>query len=65
MSQPAVLSPQLALPREIAGIRSPDSALAKKAVDLSFRVSPQVVHAHVMRTFVFGALVGKAQKTTL
>lgn len=62
MSQPAVLSPQLALPREIAGIRSPDSALAKKAVDLSFRVSPQVVHAHVMRTFVFGALVGKAQK---
>ena len=62
MSQPAASSPQVVLPREIAGVRIPDSALAKKAVDLSFRVSPAVVHAHVMRTFVFGALVGQAQK---
>src|SRR5580704_16478011 len=62
MSQPAASSQQFVLPREIAGIRIPDSALAKKAVDLSLRVSPAVVHAHVMRTFVFGALVGQAQK---
>ena len=62
MSQPVASSQQSALPREIAGVRIPDSALAKKAVDLSFRVSPAVVNAHVMRTFVFGALFGHAQK---
>jgi predicted hydrolase (HD superfamily) len=58
------LSPQnalSALPREIAGIRLPDSALAQKAVDLTFRVSPTVVWTHVLRTFVFGALVGRAR----
>lgn len=59
MSQQVALSQ---LPREIAGVRIPDSALAKKAVDLSFSVSPAVVHAHAIRTFVFGALVGQAQK---
>jgi HD domain len=62
VSQPAAASQQSALLREIAGIRIPDSARAKKAVDLSLRVSPAVVHAHVMRTFVFGALVGQARK---
>ena len=49
------------LPREIAGIRLPDSALAHKAVDLACRVSPDVVRTHVLRTFVFGSLVGKEQ----
>ncbi len=49
------------LPREIAGIRIPDSALARKAVELAFRVSPQVLSTHVIRTFVFGALVGQKQ----
>jgi hypothetical protein len=49
------------LPREIAGVRLPDSALARKAVDLAFRVSPEVVRTHVLRTFVFGSLVGKGQ----
>jgi len=42
-----------ALPRDIAGIRLPDSALAQKAVDLAFRVSPDVLRTHVVRTFVF------------
>jgi HD domain len=58
------LSPQntlSALPREIAGIRLPDSALARKAVDLTFHVSPAVVWTHVLRTFVFGALVGRVR----
>ena len=49
------------LPREIAGIRLPDSALAHKAVDLASCVSPDVVRTHVLRTFVFGSLVGKEQ----
>jgi hypothetical protein len=52
---------KIALPREIAGVRFPDSVLAQKAVDLAFRVSPAVVWNHVLRTFVFGVLVGKAQ----
>src|ERR1700731_4193547 len=53
---------KITLPREIAGIRLPDNALAQKAVDLAYRVSPPVVWTHVVRTFVFGALVGQAQK---
>ncbi|MDB5583673.1 MAG: hypothetical protein JWR80_8849 [Bradyrhizobium sp.] len=50
------------MPREIAGVRIPDSALAKKAIDLAFRVSPPAVWTHVMRTYVFGGMVGNAQK---
>ena len=55
------LSQHPTLPREIASVRIPDSALAQKAVDLAYRVSPAVVWTHVLRTFVFGALVGRAQ----
>ena len=62
MSQRVAMSERIALPREIAGIRIPDSALAQKAMDLAFQVSPTVVWTHVVRTFVFGALVGRAQK---
>jgi hypothetical protein len=56
------VSEQPALPREIAGVRLPDTELARKAADLAFRVSPPVVWTHVVRTYVFGALVGQAQK---
>src|SRR6202451_841470 len=56
------VSQHFVLPREIASVRIPDSALAQKAVDLTFRVSPAVVWTHVLRTFVFGSLVGRAQK---
>jgi len=49
------------LPTEIAGIRLPDSALAGKAIDLVVRVSSPVVLTHVLRTFVYGALVGETQ----
>jgi len=52
---------KIALPREIAGVGFPGSILAQKAVGLAFRVSPAVVWNQVLRTFVFGALVGKAQ----
>jgi len=55
------LSQHPTLPREIASVRIPDSPLAQKAVDLAYRVSPAVVWTHVLRTFVFGALVGRAQ----
>src|SRR5580693_3052285 len=56
------LSQHPTLPHEIASVRIPDSSLAQKAVDLAFRASPAVVWTHVLRTFVFGALVGRAQK---
>jgi hypothetical protein len=52
---------KITLPQEIAGIRLPANALAQKAVDLAYRVSPPVVWTHVVRTFVFGSLVGQAQ----
>ncbi len=51
----------ITLPREIAGVRIPDSELAKKAVDYTFGLSSSVVWNHVMRTFVFGSMVGQAQ----
>lgn len=51
----------ISLPREIAGVRLPDTVLAQRAVDLAFSVSPAVVWTHVLRTFVFGALVAQAQ----
>ena len=40
----------------IAGIRIPDSALARDARDLAREHSPEFLLAHVDRTFVFGAL---------
>src|SRR3984885_1614035 len=61
ISEERTMPQKITLPREIAGIRLPDSALAQKAVDLAYRVSPSVVWTHVVRTFVFGALVGQAQ----
>jgi hypothetical protein len=36
-------APKNHLPREIAGIRLTDSALAQKAVDLAYRVTDQTV----------------------
>jgi hypothetical protein len=51
----------ITLPRDIAGVRIPDSALARKTVNHVFHLSSSVVWNHVMRTFVFGSIVGKAQ----
>lgn len=51
------------LPREVAGVRIPDSDVARKATRLAFESSPQVVFNHVLRTYVFGALVARRQAT--
>ena len=40
----------------IAGIRIPDSALARDAHELALELSPDFLLAHVDRTYVFGAL---------
>jgi hypothetical protein len=43
ISEERTMPRKLTLPREIAGIRLPDSALAQKAVDLAYRVTDQTV----------------------
>lgn len=49
-----------ALPSVIAGVRIVDSAIARRATDLSRSVSPPYLFNHAVRTFVFGSLVGRA-----
>jgi hypothetical protein len=49
------------LPTEIAGVRLVDSALAKKATALAREVSPAYLFNHCMRTYLFGALIGRSE----
>jgi HD domain-containing protein len=49
-----------AFPSSVAGVRLVDSEIAKKATELSRTVSPPYLFNHAVRTFLFGALVGKA-----
>ena len=48
------------LPREVAGVELPDSKLARDATDYVRELSAPVVFNHVLRTYVFGALLGRA-----
>lgn len=47
-------------PRRVAGILIVDTDIAKAASDLSRTVSPRYLFNHAMRTYLFGALVGRA-----
>ena len=47
----------LRLPLSVAGIRLPDSALAKSAAELAWIASPEYLYNHCMRTFVFASLI--------
>lgn len=49
------------LPREVAGVRIPDSRLAREATEFTREVSASVVFNHVMRTYLLGALLGQQQ----
>lgn len=49
----------LIIPREIAGVRVPDTALVGKAIRLAHGVSSPLVFNHVMRTFAFGSLIAR------
>jgi len=49
-----------ASPSTVAGVRLIDSDVAKKATELSRSVSPPYLFNHAVRTYIFGALVGKA-----
>lgn len=49
-----------ALPKSVAGVLLPDSRIANQATELSREVSPPFLFNHAVRTFLFGALTGKA-----
>ncbi len=47
------------LPKTVAGIRIPDSRVARASAELALQVSPETLYNHCMRTYVFAALVFK------
>ena len=47
------------LPKEVAGIRLPDTALALSAADLARAACPLFLFHHCMRTFVFAGLLAE------
>ena len=47
------------MPKEIAGIRIPDTRLAVETMELVREVSPPALFNHVVRTYIFGAQVGR------
>lgn len=51
-----------ALPREIAGVRVPDTALAKTVTALVREASPDGLFNHVVRSYVFGTKAGEAKR---
>jgi hypothetical protein len=50
------------LPGEVAGVKLPDSRLARDATDYVRGLSAPVVFNHVLRTYLFGELLGRAKK---
>jgi len=52
------------LPREVAGLRLPDSPLAIAAVDLGRAACPAFLFNHCMRTFLFGALLAERDRVS-
>jgi hypothetical protein len=52
------------IPKEVAGIKIPDTRLARDATDYVRGLSAPVVFNHVLRTYVFGELLGRSKKLT-
>jgi HD domain len=50
------------IPQEVAGIKLPDSKLARDATDFTRELSAPVVFNHVLRTYLFGELLGRAKR---
>ena len=50
------------IPHEVAGVKLPDSKLARDATDFTRGLSAPVVFNHVLRTYLFGALLGRAKR---
>jgi HD domain-containing protein len=59
----AYSEPSADLPREVAGIRLVDSKVAKEATQLLLESSPPYLFNHSVRTYLFGALLGKHAKS--
>jgi HD domain-containing protein len=49
------------VPREVAGVEWPDSKLVRDATDYVRELSAPIVFNHVLRTYVFGTLLGRAK----
>lgn len=50
------------LPKSIAGVRLPDSRLARASAELAHSVSPETLYNHCIRTYVFAALTFRQQR---
>lgn len=59
---PALTAAQTRLPSEVAGIKLPESAIARAALQFSQRHCPDYLFNHCMRTFLFGAVALQAQQ---
>ena len=53
------------LPKHVADIRIPDSAIAKQAYELARETSPEFLLNHVLRTYAFGALFAEKRGWTI
>jgi hypothetical protein len=51
-----------AAPRKVAGILMVDTMIAKAANELALSASPPYLYNHAVRTYLFGALIGRAAK---
>jgi hypothetical protein len=49
------------IPQEVAGVKLPDSKLARDATDFTRGLSAPVVFNHVLRSYLFGELLGRAK----
>jgi len=52
--------PAKMLPAEVAGVRLVDSKICREAAELAREVSPPFLFNHAARTYLFGALTGRA-----
>ena len=52
------------MPHEVAGVRLPDSKLAREANEWVRDVSTPLVHHHSLRSYVFAELLGRARGLT-
>lgn len=50
--------------KEVAGVRIPDSKLAREATELVRDVSSPLVYHHALRSYVFAELIGRARGLT-
>lgn len=51
------------LPRSIAGVKIPDSSLARKAAELAADGAHEEIYRHALRSFIFAALIAERKKT--